>query len=239
MREDASLLTQNGRRKATTMKKYTLGFSGILFTSAFLFATVERASALTVNFTNPSPITIPLVGNATPYPATINVMGLSGPLLDLNVTLTGLSHTFINDVGALLVGPGGQSVVLFDGVGGSTAVTNVNITLDDQASQSLPSSAIASGTYKPTNLITNPPDVFPPSAPGGPYGSLLSVFNGTSPNGQWRLFINDFAPPDSGTVAGGFGLQITARDVPEPASVFLVGLGFLVSAAWLRRREIS
>jgi PEP-CTERM motif len=94
---------------------------------------------------------------------------------------------------------------------------------------------ITSSTYKPTNLITNPPDVFPPPAPGGPYGSLLSVFNGTNSNGTWRLFINDFAPPDSGTIAGGFGLQITI--VPEPASLFLLGLGFFTIAAWLRRKE--
>jgi subtilisin-like proprotein convertase family protein len=239
-----NLLTPQGGRKATTMKKYTLGFNSILFTlfTAFLFVTVQGASALTVNFTNPSPITIPLVGNATPYPATVNVIGLSGPITDVNVTLTGLSHEFINDVGVLLVGPGGQSVVLFDGIGGNTAISAtspVNIVLDDQASQSLPAGTISSGTFKPTNLITSPPDVFPPPAPGSGYGSLLSGFNGTSPNGTWRLFIEDFSPPFSGSVAGGFGLQITARDVPEPASVFLVGLGFLVSVAWLRRREIS
>jgi len=212
------------------MKKYTLGFSGILFTSAFLFVAVQGASALTMNFTNPSPITIPLVGTATPYPAIINVSGLSGPITDLNVTLNGLSHTFINDVGALLVGPGGQSVVLFDAVGGDTAVTNVNLTFDDQASQSLSCTGpITSGTFKPTNCITSPPDVFPPPAPGLPYGSTLAGFNGTNPNGMWRLFINDFEPPDSGTIAGGFGLQITI--VPEPASFFLVALGFLMIAA--------
>lgn len=220
------------------MKKFTLGFSSVLFTAAFLFATVQGASALSVNFTNPSPITIPLVGTATPYPATINVSGLSGPVTDLNVTLTGLTHTFINDVGALLLGPGGQSVVLFDGVGGSTGVSSVTLVFDDQASQNLPSGAIVSGTYKPTNLITSPPDTFPPPAPGLPYGSTLAGFNGTNPNGTWRLFINDFAPPDSGTLAGGFGLQITARDVPEPGSLLLLGLGCFIIAAWLRRREM-
>ena len=210
------------------MKKYTLEFSSILFVATFLLATVQPVSALTVVSTNPSPITIPLVGTASPYPATINVSGLSGPITDLNVTLNGLSHTFINDVGALLVGPGGQSVVLFDGVGGTTGVANVTLVFDDQATQNLPSGLITSGSYRPTNLIS-PPDVFPPPAPGGPYGSLLSVFNGTNSNGTWRLFINDFAPPDSGTIAGGFGLQVTI--VPEPASLFLITLGFLTIAA--------
>jgi subtilisin-like proprotein convertase family protein len=218
----------NETRKATTMKKYTLGFSGILFIAAFLFATVQAASALTLTFTNPSSITIPLAGTASPYPAIINVSGVSGPITDLNVTLNGLSHTFINDVGALLVGPGGQSVVLFDGVGGTTGVSNVTLVFDDQATQNLPSGLITSGSYKPTNLIS-PPDVFPSPAPGLPYGSLLSVFNNTNPNGAWRLFVNDFAIPDGGSIAGGFGLQVTI--VPEPASLFLLALGFLTIAA--------
>jgi large repetitive protein len=212
------------------MRKYTLEFSSILLVATFLFATVQPVSALTVVSTNPSPITIPLVGTATPYPATINVSGLSGPITDLNVVVNGLSHTFINDIGALLVGPGGQSVVLFDAVGGDTSVTNVNLTFDDQASQSLSCTGpITSGTFKPTNCITSPPDTFPPPAPGLPYGSTLAGFNGTNPNGTWRLFINDFAPPDAGTIAGGFGLQITI--VPEPASFFLVVLGLLTIAA--------
>jgi hypothetical protein len=219
------------------MKKYTLAFSSLLLTAAFLFATVQTASALTVTFSNPSSIAINSVGPATPYPALINVSGLSGPILDLNVVLTGLSHTFISDVGALLVGPGGQSVVLFDGLGGTTGVTNVNLTLDDQASASLPcSSAVSSGTFKPTNCIVG--DVFPPPAPASGYGALLSGFNGTNPNGTWRLFINDFVAPNSGSVAGGFGLQITARDVPEPASLLLVALGFFTVVAWQKRREV-
>src|SRR6266852_3821128 len=190
------------------MKKHTLEFSSILLVAIFLLATVEAASALTLSFSNPASITINSVANATPYPALINVSGLSGPIIDLNVVLNGLSHTFINDVGALLVGPGGQSVVLFDAIGGSTSVTNVNLTLDDQASASLSCTAtIPSGTFKPTNCVAG--DVFPPPAPASGYGSLLSVFNGTNPNGTWRLFIEDFVAPNGGSLAGGFGLQVT------------------------------
>src|SRR2546422_6075074 len=216
------------------MKKHTLEFSGLL-TAAFLFAMVPATSAITLTFSNPSAITINSVGPATPYPATINVSGLSGPITDLNVVINGLSHTFISDVGALLVGPGGQSVVLYDALGGSTSVTNANLTLDDQAASSLScTSAIASGTFKPTNCVVG--DVFPPPAPASGYGSLLSGFNNTNPNGTWRLFINDFVAPAGGSIAGGFGLQVTI--VPEPASLFLLALGFFSIAAWLRRTEV-
>jgi hypothetical protein len=51
------------------------------------------------------------------------------------------------------------------------------------------------------------------------------------------LFVNDFAPPDGGTIAGGFGLQVTI--VPEPPSLLLLALGFFMIAAWLRRREVD
>jgi hypothetical protein len=216
------------------MKKHTLGFSGLL-TAAFLFAAVDAASALTLTFSNLSSITINSVGPATPYPAAINVSGLSGPITDLNVIINGLSHTFISDVGALLVGPAGQSVVLFDAIGGSTSVTNVNLTLDDQAAGSLScTGAIPSGTFKPTNCVVG--DVFPPPAPASGYGSLLSGFNNTNPNGTWRLFINDFVAPNSGSLAGGFGLQVTI--VPEPAPVVLIALGFLTVTTWLRRTKV-
>ena len=215
------------------MKKHTLEFSGLL-TAAFLFAMVPATSAITLTFSNPSSITINSVGPATPYPAIINVSGLSGPITDMNVVINGLSHTFISDVGALLVGPGGQSVVLFDALGGTTSVTNANLTLDDQAAASLPcSTAVSSGTFKPTNCVVG--DIFPPPAPASGYGSLLSGFNGTNPNGTWRLFINDFVAPAGGSIAGGFGLQVTI--VPEPASLLLLGLGLLTIATWLRRRE--
>jgi subtilisin-like proprotein convertase family protein len=216
------------------MKKYTLELSSILLAAALLFATAQVAKATTFTFSNTAPITINAFGPATPYPAIINVAGITSLIGDLNVVLTGFSHTFPSDVGVLLVGPAGQTVVLLDGVGGNTPVTNVNITLDDQTSASLPASGpIVSGTYKPTNFF--PSDVFPSPAPGGPYGSLLSVFNGTNPNGMWRLFVNDFSPGDSGSISGGFGLQLTT--VPEPAPLLLVGLGLFTVMIWLRVKE--
>jgi large repetitive protein len=201
---------------------------------AFVFTLSPGASAVSITFSNPSPITIPSVGTATPYPSTINVSGVVGLVGDVNVTLTGVSHTFPSDIGVLLVGPVGQKVILMDGAGGGTPIVNVNITIDDQASSSLPSSGgIPSGSYRPTNFF--PSDVFAPPAPGAPYSSLLSVFNGTNPNGVWSLFIQDFSLGDSGSVSGGWSLQITA--VPEPSTLLLFGVGLMGIAAWIRRKQ--
>jgi hypothetical protein len=62
-----------------------------------------------------------------------------------------------------------------------------------------------SGTYRPTNIEPGEIgelDSFAAPAPGGPYGSALSVFNGTAPNGLWSLYVVDDGPGDQGSIAG-------------------------------------
>ena len=161
---------------------------------------------------------------ATPYPSAITVSGLTGTIADVNVTLTGLSHTFPDDVDVLLVGPQGQSTILMADTGGADPVSGVNLTFDDAAAASLPdSSQIVSGTYKPT-VGTGPvpfrsdcsvPSSFPAPAPAGPYGSSLSVFNGTDANGTWSLYVIDDTIDDVGSISGGWSLDITAGETPE------------------------
>jgi hypothetical protein len=118
-------------------------------------------------FGNSSPIVINSVGSATPYPSTINVSGLSGPITDVNVTLNNFRHTWPDDVDILLVGPAGQKVVLMSDVGGSIPVTNLSLTLDDAASAMPDNAALSSGAFRPTNFGGG--DVFAPPAPAEPY----------------------------------------------------------------------
>ena len=102
------------------MKKHNSGLTALLV-SLVLSIAVEQAHAFELIFTNPSPITISNLNAAaaSPYPLTATVSGL-GPILDLNVAVNGLSHTFPSDIGILIVGPGGQKVVLMNLTGGST-----------------------------------------------------------------------------------------------------------------------
>src|SRR5918995_1993988 len=46
--------------------------------------------------------------NATPYPSTIDVTGLSGTITDVNLTLKGFSHAFPADVSVTLEDPHGN-----------------------------------------------------------------------------------------------------------------------------------
>ena len=170
-------------------------------------------------FSNGASISIPAgaptttSGAAAPYPSTINVSGIVGTVTKVTATLTGMNHTFPDDIDVLLVGPGGQKLLLMSDAGGSLDLVGVNLTFDDGAASALPDSTqIVSGTFRPTNFGTG--DTFPAPAPAGPYPDpqLLSVFNGINPNGTWSLFVFDDAGADVGSITGGWSLSITTAD---------------------------
>ncbi|REJ42069.1 MAG: hypothetical protein DWQ54_11760 [Microcystis flos-aquae TF09] len=192
--------------------------NGATITTATAVGTIQNDDGNTGNtFTNSTPISIPQGGPSTPYPSTINVSGLSGNINSLKVTLTNLSHTWPDDIDVLLVGPTGTKALLMSDVGGSSGVNNVTLTFDPTATSSLPDSGlITSGSYKATDFETG--DFFNAPAPGGPYGTDFSVFNGINPNGTWSLYVIDDAGGDAGTIAGGWSLNIgTASTAPTLA----------------------
>ena len=173
-------------------------------------------SSSTQTFSNPAPITVPAgapgttTGPATPYPSTINVAGVTDPVTKVTATLKNMNHTFPDDIDVLLVGPGGQKILLLSDAGGSADLVNNTYTFDDAAAGALADGALnASGTYKPSNFGTG--DTFPAPAPVGPYNDpqLLSVFNGVNPNGTWSLYVFDDVSGDVGNINLGWELNIT------------------------------
>ncbi len=177
-----------------------------LGTVSFPFV-LGTTSATTTSFTNAGAISIPDSGTASPYPSPRVVSGVTGTVTKVTARLNSLTHTFPADFDVLLTGPAGQKVMLMSAAGGGFPVSNVTLTFDDSAGSGLPSgSTITTGTYTPSSFSSN---TLPAPAPIGPYGSLLSAYNGLNPNGTWSLFINDTAAGDLGTVAGGFTLGIT------------------------------
>lgn len=83
-----------------------LGLIGA-FVGAASTATPASAAGSIV-FANAAATTIPDSGQATPYPSTNQVSGLTTAITDVNVTLTGYSHACPYDVAALLVAPSGS-----------------------------------------------------------------------------------------------------------------------------------
>jgi peptidyl-Lys metalloendopeptidase len=160
---------------------------------------------------NPTSISVPSSGAATPYPSTITVPAGLGSLQKVTATLSGFSHTWPPDLDVLLVGPAGQTVVLMSDVGSSTAVTNLTFVFDDTG-PAMGTGTLVSGTYRPTNIGTG--DSWTSPAPAGPYGTTLSVYNGTDPAGVWSLYVVDDASGDVGSFSGGWSLTLTTPGQP-------------------------
>lgn len=180
--------------------------------SAMPIAAKSNQKTVHRTFSSQAAISIPGSGPATPYPSTISVKGLKqGKTVDVNVTLRGYSESVPDDIDVLLVSPSGQTAVIMSDVGAAQAVNGITLTLDDAAANSLPDSGLlTSGTFRPTNADSGIPDQFPAPAPSASGSSALNVFNGSNPNGEWRLFFNDAPGNGPGSIQG-WSLEITAK----------------------------
>jgi subtilisin-like proprotein convertase family protein len=177
--------------------------------SAVTSFTLNVLQAPVHNIANTHQIVITDHAAATPYPSTIDVSGFRGLVTKLAVAVNGFTHGYPADVGLLLVGPGGQKIVLMDKAGGGTSVTNLNLVFDQGAATTVPQGvALTSSAYKPANYNSATFD-FPAPAPAHAYGTDLTALNGLSPNGTWSLYVVDDTPPDAGTINNGWALSIT------------------------------
>ncbi|MDQ3410659.1 MAG: hypothetical protein M3509_00925, partial [Chloroflexota bacterium] len=170
---------------------------------------------ITRTFRNDSSIDIRDDTIANPYPSTIKVSGFKqGKLLDVNVKLENLGHGDPSDIDVLLQAPNGRRAIIMSDAGDAFDVTNITITLDDQAAEGLRfASPLSSGRFKPTNFGTvgSGDDAFPPPAPAGDTANVeLATFDGINPNGTWRLFVVDDIDEGAGSI-GSWALTIKAR----------------------------
>ena len=160
--------------------------------------------------------TIPSIGNAAPYPGSIDVSGVTGDLLSFKVLLNGLSHSYPSDLGIHLLSPAGRVCVLMSDCGGGTKLVNVDLAFTDVAPSGLTASgAISPGVYRPS-------DPFPgePRPPGGtgPVVTNLDALTADGVNGEWKLFIVDDTNGDSGSLAGwSIELETDGPDFEESA----------------------
>jgi hypothetical protein len=174
-------------------------------------ALVAPAAAGGATFTNPAPVGPGDNAPLLPHPSTIAVTGLPGTTVSIRATLNDVVAAAWN-VDALLVGPGGSSLLTSDACNG-TDFFHVNLTFDDAAAAPLgagPCLGLTSGAYKPTNYDTT--DVFPTVA--APYPLGLSNFRGVSPNGLWQLYVVDDQGPDASVIQGGWALEVTTTGAP-------------------------
>lgn len=193
-----------------------LGLGTFNFTVGTSARSYSNAAPITINDTTNN--SIPAA--ASPYPSTIAVSGVDGLIERLTVTVSNLTHGSVGDVGALLVSPTGQRVVLMANAGGLNPVSQVTLTFDDQAAAGLPLTSFTSGQYKPTTYPTVPPFVAP--APPGAYGSTLAAFTGSNPNGSWSLYLVDDLPFFGGAISNGWRLSfVSSKPVGSAADLSL------------------
>lgn len=214
----------------------SLGAVVLLAGIGTLAACASASAAPVATFSNPQPISIPASGNGSPYPSTIVVSGLSGLITDVNVTIKSVSHTRPDDLAVVLVGPSGQALLLQSGAGAAPDLVDVTTVFDDSAPSQLPNpTAWPSGSYKPTGYYVA--DSFPAPGPGTTYShpgpaaggsaTLGSTFTGTNANGTWRLYVGDFQAGESGSIVGGWSLQLqtTIADTEAPDTTIVAAPG--------------
>jgi hypothetical protein len=143
-------------------------------------------------------------------------------IVDLQVRLSDLTHSFPDDLDFLLVGPDGRNFEFWSDAGGNSPISNGTFFIADSAASLLPDqTAIAPGMYRPTNygfesssnwslpgLIINSP------APAST-ATLESVFGGVWFEGTWSLHVRDDASPNAGSL-GSWGLQGTLARIVKP-----------------------
>jgi virginiamycin B lyase len=173
-----------------------------------------------MRFTDRARIAVPTAGSATPYPAKIAVSGLAGTVTEVGVRLNGMFQPLISDLEVLLVGPQGQKVLLVNGLGGAvvTPAKGEVLTVDDDGPVA---PTFVTGIFRPFDFGGT---TFALPAPSAPYGSALSAFDGTNPNGDWELYVNNESGFGGGFITGwSLDVQTTGPPpVPIPGQVIEV-----------------
>jgi len=191
-----------GSTTATPAAVCNIGTSQLNTSATVLGSSVSTGGALTVPTT---------LGNANPYPSTINVSGLPTSVSTITVTVTNLSHTWPIDLDVVLFGPTGAHSILFtDAIGGSGGITNRTYTFQTGAT-ALPTTGFpASGTYG----VVNGGAYNGSGTPSPVSNANLAVFNNTNPNGAWTLYVYDDASGDGGSI----GSWSIAFNTSEPVT---------------------
>ncbi len=173
-----------------------------------------------IPFQNAGVITIPAQGQASPYPATLSISGVGGPVNKLTVTLHNVFHPRPEDLDILLVAPNGKAIMLMSDAGTNKPINGATITFDDDAAFVVPQfGGISNATYRCANYGVIADTLSPPFPPGTLWtNTSLATLNGINPNGIWSLYVFDDTSPDAGAINGGWSLNIATADPVIPGA---------------------
>jgi subtilisin-like proprotein convertase family protein len=119
--------------------------------------------------------------NSLGVTSTVNV-NVHGTITDVNLKITGITHTYDADLDIYLIHPDATQVILSTD-NGAADNNYTNTVFDDEASTSITTgSAPFTGSYRPEGSLTG--------------------FDGKDPYGTWTLKVVDDASGDTGTLTG-------------------------------------
>jgi subtilisin-like proprotein convertase family protein len=185
-------------------------------TAGALAAPASAAPDQSVTGASTVAMIIPDSGPSTPASTSITIPAGRGQVKDVDVTLNGLSHTYMADLEVTLTHDG-TTVKLLDEAGDTADDTTLRTyTLDDEAAAVVPSSATLtpSGSYKPTDASETP----------APVATSLAPFDGMNTGGTWELAIVDQAGGDEGSLAG-WSIDIDYNDPSAPSGSVVIDGG--------------
>lgn len=150
---------------------------------------------------------------ASPSPSAVTVSGLPKSVTDVNITLNDIDLDYLDDTELVLESPDGRRAHVLSDAGGSDPVTDLTLTLDDEAAAPLRRNVVpVTGTYQPVDYYDYDDPEFVGGTNAEKLPSALSTFDGVNPNGTWKLYVAQEYGGNAGAISGGWSLQITTAD---------------------------
>ncbi len=171
-----------------------------LISLAILLAFLKTSAlAQLVTFNGTGNLPVPPTGTIgiTQSPCTVTNIGVLGGCVTIDNVQINLVHTFVGDIGILLIGPGGQVLDLSTGNGGAGDDYQNTIFRDDAADFITSGTPPYAGTFRPEGRATTLPNPYTNAPPLGTR-TFANTYNGTNANGVWILYINDYVGLDLG-----------------------------------------
>lgn len=170
-----------------------------------LWALACTAFSETYEFTVEEGIEIPNIGPA--MPVEIFASGIEGTVVDMELTLVGFRHGYIQETALALSNPAGLTTLLVDGVR-CRLYSPADVGFSDRALGHFGTNC-ASGLFLPGEEVLTR-DFSLLIAPKRPFfvefGDLLK----DDPNGRWVFWAEDYVSGDGGEIAS-FVLKITTE----------------------------
>ena len=195
---------------------------------------------LNTNLPPPPAVIINDNNQATPYPSTYVVSGLTGVISNnpgsVQINIKDFRHSYPSDASLLLEGPNGNRVILQGRTGGAVGTFDISYTISDLGQMQMSNDALLDGvTYKPSALglpffpsLENTNSYNNPGPVNNGVATLASTFGGTNPNGIWKLYVLDEYLEDGGQI-GDWSLNISTVPLVIPNTPKEIGVNTVSS----------